>query len=233
MEAPHRLRAVAFDAVGTLIHPDPPAAAVYAAVGRRHGSRLDAATIRDRFGAAFRDEERRDHGGQLVTSEERERRRWREIVARVLDDVADATACFGELYDHFAHPDAWHCEAETADILVRLRRDGYSLALASNYDHRLRGVVAGMPQLAAVTTIVISAEVGWRKPSQAFFARLAETLDLPPSAVLYVGDDLSNDYEGARRAGMSARLFDPLGRHPELAHNRIGKLGELRLPPIA
>src|SRR5262245_26831348 len=32
------VRAVVFDAVGTLITPDPPAPAVYSAVGRRHGS---------------------------------------------------------------------------------------------------------------------------------------------------------------------------------------------------
>src|ERR1700693_3322915 len=32
------IRAVAFDAVGTLIHPDPPAGEVYAAVGPRFGS---------------------------------------------------------------------------------------------------------------------------------------------------------------------------------------------------
>ena len=33
-------RAVFFDAVGTLLHPDPSAAEVYAGVGRRYGSRL-------------------------------------------------------------------------------------------------------------------------------------------------------------------------------------------------
>src|SRR5207302_1039003 len=48
------VRAVFFDAVGTLIHPEPPAGAVYAEVGRRHGSRLTAAEIARRFAAAFR-----------------------------------------------------------------------------------------------------------------------------------------------------------------------------------
>ncbi len=42
-------RALFFDAVGTLIHPDPSAPAVYAAVARRYGSALDMDTITDRF----------------------------------------------------------------------------------------------------------------------------------------------------------------------------------------
>ena len=40
------VRAVFFDAVGTMIHPDPPAATVYARVGRRFGSRLPAEAVR-------------------------------------------------------------------------------------------------------------------------------------------------------------------------------------------
>src|SRR6266700_2023811 len=132
------LRAVAFDAVGTLIHPDPPAAAVYAAFGRRFGSRLDVAEIRLRFSAAFAEQERLDAQNGLATSEERELRRWRDIVARVLDDVADPAGCFAELYAHFARPDAWRIEGGAADVLGRLQRADFPIALASNYDHRLR-----------------------------------------------------------------------------------------------
>ena len=49
--------AVFFDAVGTLIHPDPPAPVVYAAVGRHYGSNLDVETITAHFRAAFRRQE--------------------------------------------------------------------------------------------------------------------------------------------------------------------------------
>ena len=47
------IRVIFFDAVGTLIHPDPPATDVYGAVGCRFGSRLDAAAIKERFRTAF------------------------------------------------------------------------------------------------------------------------------------------------------------------------------------
>ena len=224
------IRAVAFDAVGTLIHPDPPAAAVYAAIGQRFGSQLDVAEIRRRFGAAFAEQERLDAQNSLATSEERERRRWRDIVAQVLDDVADPAGCFAELYAHFAQPDAWRVDEGAGDVLGRLQRSGLPIALASNYDHRLHGVIRGLEELAAIRTIVISSEIGWRKPSPRFFAHLTRAMDVPAKAVLYVGDDLANDFEGARQAGLTAMLFDPQRRHPGLGSERLGKFGDLRLP---
>ena len=45
---PAEVQAIFFDAVGTLIFPQPTAAAIYAEVGRRHGSRLAIDEIRDR-----------------------------------------------------------------------------------------------------------------------------------------------------------------------------------------
>jgi putative hydrolase of the HAD superfamily len=228
----HSIRAVAFDAVGTLIHPDPPAAEVYVSIGRRFGSRLELPEVRARFGAAFAEQERLDVQNGLATSEEREQRRWEQIVASVLDDVTDPVACFAELYNHFGRPDAWRVESGAADILCGLQRAGYPIAMASNYDHRLRGVIAGLKALAPVSVLVISSEVGWRKPASPFFAHLAATLALPPHAMLYVGDEVANDYEGACQAGMQAVLFDPNGRHPKLTGAVLGKLGDLHLPRL-
>ena len=41
------------------------------------------------------------------------------------------------------------CEAEVGTVLETLDHRGYTLGLASNYDHRLRSVVAGLPEGAA------------------------------------------------------------------------------------
>jgi putative hydrolase of the HAD superfamily len=214
---PLHVRAVFFDAVGTLIHPEPSAAVAYAQIGRRYGSRLSPAEIAIRFRSAFVQEENFDRANELRTNEERERRRWRDIVARVLDDVADAEACFADLFHHFSRPDAWRCDPEAATVIETLEQRGYLLGLASNYDERLRSVLAGMPELNALRYVVISAEVGWRKPAPEFFLALSRISGIPSAEILFVGDDPVNDYEGARSAGMSALL---LGRHfrrlPEL-----------------
>jgi putative hydrolase of the HAD superfamily len=223
---PPGVRAVFFDAVGTLIVPDPPAAAVYATVGRAHGSRLDVATIGARFRAAFGREEAEDVRNGFRTSDEREARRWRRIVAAVLDDVTDPEGSFTELFAHFARPEAWRCLAGAGQLLAELARRGYQLGLASNYDSRLRTVAAGLPDLRPVRHLVLSSEVGWRKPAGAFFAALCQGVGLPPEQIALVGDDRVNDYEGARSAGLHAVFFDPEQEHPELVP-RVTSLGEL------
>lgn len=200
---------VFFDAVGTLIHPEPPAPAVYAAVGRHFNSRLDEATIAARFRAAFRRQDDADYACNLRTDEARETARWRAIVREVLDDVADIETCFQELYAHFARAGAWRCEPGTEEVLAALAARGPMLGIASNFDRRLRGLVENMPELRPVRHLVISSETGWRKPAPEFFAAMCRQTGSPPAQILYVGDDPVNDCLGAKAAGLQALLFNP------------------------
>lgn len=230
---PPEVRAIFFDAVGTLIVPDPPAAAVYAAVGRRFGSRLGEGEIAARFRAAFCREEEQDQAEGMRTDEAREEARWRTIVAEVLADVADPEACFQALFTHFARPEAWRCYPEVARVLAALAERGYRLGLASNFDERLRPIAAALSPLRPLHYLVISSTVGWRKPATAFFQRVCREVSLPPEAILLVGDDRVNDYEGARQAGMRAVLLDPRQREPVAGADRIAALTELlALPSI-
>src|SRR5262249_12988679 len=156
-------RAVFFDVVGTLLHPEPSAAAVYASVGRRWGSTLSAAEIGRRFRAAFAAEEERDRAHGLRTDEGREFARWRDLVGVVLDDVGDPAGCFAELWEHFRRPSGWRADPDGLAAVRRLAGCGVVLGLASNFDRRLRDVLEGFPELRALPHVVISSEVGWRK----------------------------------------------------------------------
>jgi putative hydrolase of the HAD superfamily len=220
------VRAIFFDAVGTLLFPQPPATSVYWEVSQRFGSGLSVATIRDRFAAAFAREEEIDRQRDWHTDEEREKRRWQDIVAAVLDDVSDPGSCFQTLYHHFALPGAWKVHEEAAGLLPKLADGGYVLGLASNLDCRLRSVVAGFPELRPMRHLAISSEIGWRKPSPRFFAAMTETCGCRADQVLYVGDDLVNDYDGARAAGLRALLFDP-GNHAPATVARTTRLTDL------
>ncbi|HEY8506026.1 MAG TPA: HAD-IA family hydrolase [Gemmataceae bacterium] len=212
------VKAVAFDAVGTLLFPDPPAGRVYAEAARRHGSPpLDPADIERRFRTAFAAEEARDREAGWRTDAARERRRWRAIVAASLPEVADPDACFDELFAHFARPGAWRTPPGTAEVLGDLARRGTKVIVASNYDARLRDVVRGLPALGAVGGLVISSEVGWRKPAPEFFRAVADRAGCAPGEVLFVGDDPENDFRAASQAGMRAVLYDPGGQHPSVA----------------
>jgi putative hydrolase of the HAD superfamily len=220
------VRAVFFDAVGTLLHPEPSAAEVYAIVGQRFGSRLSAAEIAPRFAAAFRRQEEFDADLLWRTTEAREVARWQTIVGEVLDDVSDPRGCFAELFAHFSRSTAWRLEPDGGRIIARIAAQGFTLGIASNYDQRLRSVVRGVPELSPIAHLVISAEIGWRKPAPAFFAAMCRALSLPPDRLLLVGDDLENDYEGARQAGFRTVLFDPNCRAAP-GVSRIASLAEL------
>jgi putative hydrolase of the HAD superfamily len=224
---PSGTRAVFFDAVGTLIHPDPPAPAVYADAARRFGSRLDFPAITTRFRTAFRRQEEIDHAGGLRTDEAREVARWRAIVAEVLDDVSEFEGCFAFLYAHFARPAAWRCDEEAAAVLAELARRGLRLGLASNFDERLRQVAEGLPGFAPVEHLVISSEVGWRKPAPEFFRQVCVQSGLPPGRVLLVGDDPVNDYGGAHACGLHALLYDPARTAPVPAEARLSRWADL------
>jgi len=207
-----RVRAVFFDAVGTLIHPEPPAATVYTAVGQQFGSRMDEASVRRLFRDAFARQEALDRADGWRTSETREVQRWQSIVGEVLHDASDPEGCFAALYDHFARPSNWQCDRTAGSVIEALGKRGCRLGLASNFDRRLRGIAAANPALINLRQVVISSEVGWRKPAKEFFAAVAKAADVNLQEILYVGDDPVNDYQGAVAAGCRAVLFDRAGR---------------------
>lgn len=55
---------------------------------------------------------------------------------------------------------------------------------------------------------VFSDEVGYGKPDPQIFLTAAERLELKPTNLLHVGDNIENDVRGAQSAGMKAILFD-------------------------
>ena len=93
--------------------------------------------------------------------------------------------------------------------IARLREAGYRLCVASNFDARLRRVAEGLPDLEAWgDAIVVSSEVGYRKPHRRFYEAACTRLGLPPARVVCVGDDLENDFKGPTRAGLLAALIE-------------------------
>jgi putative hydrolase of the HAD superfamily len=222
---PDGTRVVVFDAVGTVLIPDPGAVAVYAAAAARYGLPADPAVIRDRFREAFRKEELADERAGWVTSEERELARWRAIVRETLPGAPEE--CFEQLYRHFAKPESWRVPAEAVALFAHLTARGLRLGLASNYDSRLESVLAGRPELEPVAgLVVISSHIGVRKPAAGFFERLTKLAGCRPGEAVLVGDDYGNDYLGATAAGLRAVLLDPGGKHPDVPE-RVGSLGEL------
>jgi len=200
------VQAVVFDAVGTLIEPSPSVTRAYSDVGRRYGVELTEAVIHQRFAKAWGRQEAVDAASQpaFATSRLREYDRWRLIVYEVFDETPKADAIFQDLWDHFGQPSSWQPVAAGVNLLQRARTAGCEVAVASNFDERLVPLARVLEPLAGIEHVFASSEVGWRKPSEAFFRTVESRLGRTPGEILLVGDDPRLDLAAARAVGWRA-----------------------------
>ena len=197
---------VAFDAVGTLIYPDPPVAEVYARIGRKYGSELSETEVGDRFREAFH----KMYSGRTATDEGLERWKWRMIVNLVFrfHEAEKTENCFEELFEHFGQASSWRCYPDVEATLSELESRSLQLVLASNFDRRAHSICEGLAELAPLKTRVVSSEVGVHKPARGFYRALLEQTGLVPERVLMVGDDWNNDVIGAMESGLKVVYLD-------------------------
>lgn len=215
-EAEAGIAGIVFDAVGTLIEPAPPVADVYCDAARRQGIDLERSTIKARFHHHFQIDESTEASGPLRTDEPNELRRWQRIVANVLHELPDPDRAFNELWDHFGRSTGWRCYDDVAPALLALADRGLPMFIGSNFDVRLRGVVSGLDAICNLReNLLISSEVGHRKPHPAFYAAVAAKIRLPAARILFVGDDLENDVLAPGRAGFRSILLNRRGQSPE------------------
>jgi putative hydrolase of the HAD superfamily len=92
---------------------------------------------------------------------------------------------------------------EVPAVLAVLRQRGFELGIISNVSSRqlvpLKLAEYGIDHYFRV--VMTSSALGRRKPNALLFEEAARQLRLPPSACAYVGDTISRDVIGARRAG--------------------------------
>jgi putative hydrolase of the HAD superfamily len=199
---------IVFDAVGTLIEPEPSSTIAYRDAARRQGIELDPELVRDRFYRALAADDLNPPHGPLTTDESYERIRWRRIVAHCLPEIPDLDRAFSELWEHFARPSSWCVYDDVEPALRAIKRLGKAIWVGSNFDARLRGVVAGHPVLAeTLDSLVISSEIGFRKPHPGFYLNACKLMALEPGDVLFVGDDPAHDVEGPRLAGLRGGIL--------------------------
>jgi len=224
------IQAVFFDAIGTLLTPNPAPADVYTEVGRRHGSELARAEIAQRFRQAFRAEEEKDFEAGWKVDAEREYLRWSNIVASVFQGTGAAglaNAIFLELWEHFAQPEAWRVDPDACAVLAEFSKHGNLLGIASNFDGRLHRLLDAMPELNLISKRILSAEVGWRKPDRRFFDAVIRAAECPPDRLMFIGDDPVNDYRPALEAGLRPILLAMESGRDVAEGRRVHKLREL------
>jgi len=228
------IRAVTFDAGGTLITIAEPVGATYARLAARHGIDVHPDEVERRFRSAFAAAPPLAFTGASPTRlRDHERAWWYTIVREALGrDVVGAPldATFDELFAHYAEAAAWRVYPEVAHVLTALRRRGLRLAVVSNFDARLGPLLAALDLAPLVDAVVHSSRAGSAKPDPGIFRHALARLDVAPGAALHVGDEPVEDVSGARSAGMRALLIDRAGRAPVLPHG-VPSVASLDLVP--
>jgi putative hydrolase of the HAD superfamily len=98
---------------------------------------------------------------------------------------------------HYAQPDV-----RLRELLSRLQRS-YRLAVVTNGSTASqRGKLRGLQIEEFFDPVIVSEEVGHRKPEFAIFRLATRSWSIPHAELLFVGDDSLKDIGGARGAGM-------------------------------
>ena len=211
------IRAITFDATGTLIEPHP-------SVG--HGLAVEEAGLDRRFRAQFA-----ARRSLLSTDETVEKAFWRGLAGEVFAPWADAATVdrfYPELWAAFAEARRWRPRTDVARLFATLRERGVRLAILSNWDARLHRVVDGLGWRPQLDGVFISSELGVQKPDRRAFDRAAGFLGAAPHELLHVGDSWTHDVAGARGAGWQAAWLSGRGEDgPDPDVLRLTTLDEL------
>jgi putative hydrolase of the HAD superfamily len=160
------------------------------------------------------------------------RRRQHEIIRKTLREtdfrhrVSETLSCFGYTFklDDKIIIDA--CEAffkpfidtttivESARMTLQKLKQKYKLGAVSDflYPPVLRKMFKKFELAGYFEAIVISGEVGWRKPHPAIFQTALKLLEVGPQETIFVGDSIRRDIVPAKKLGMGAILIDPHGK---------------------
>jgi putative hydrolase of the HAD superfamily len=209
------IKAIFFDAAGTLIKPARRVGETYAVLAQKYGVEPSAAEITERFRLCFHSAPPLAFPGTPAARiEDLERAWWKELVRRVFepwDGFQRFDDYFAELFAYFAQPDAWALYPEVAETLPVLERRGLVLSVISNFDSRLIGILQGLGAAHWFEHIFVSSRVGYAKPDRQIFQTALERHSLEAGDALHVGDSEEKDLLGANRAGLKGVLVERNG----------------------
>ncbi|GAB2744244.1 HAD family hydrolase [Salinifilum aidingensis] len=158
-------------------------------------------------------------------------RRTRAFFAEFGEHIDDAEADRRERVRAAAMRRAWRLFGDARPCLDWLRANGMRLAVVTNAPGQYqRAKIEALGLAGCFDALVISGEIGVRKPDPRIFRGASEALGLAPERIVHIGDRLSTDALGSGRAGMrGVWLNRARAGHPPPAVPMISSLRELPL----
>ena len=100
-------------------------------------------------------------------------------------------------------------------VLPQLKQAGYILGVISNRDKPFQDLLQDHGIGEFFDFALAAGEVNVFKPEPGIFEHALRRVNLLAKEVIYVGDNYYADVVGARRAGLTPVLYDPIGIFPE------------------
>ncbi len=210
------LKAVFFDAAGTLFTSVRPIGQSYALFAKNYGMEVSEKELARRFQACHSSAPPLAFAGvEGEGLKELERNWWKELVRNVFSPFGPFEKFddyFSDLFEYFSRSEAWCLFDDTRETLVNLRQRGLILSCISNFDSRLFGILNGLGIASQFDSVLISSQAGHAKPDPGIFQAALNRHKVSPAEVLFVGDTPEADVAGAEGAGIKGVLLDPKAR---------------------
>ncbi len=229
------LKAVFFDAGGTLVHVD------YDRVRSALRNAVGRAPSREALERAEYEGRAAVEAAMAADPALRDGRRWQ---VHFFGSLASLGFSPGELQRAAPAIRAEHERANlwtvvqpgTAAALRALHEAGLTVGCISNSDGSVAALLGRVGLADQLDFVVDSGVVGVEKPDPAIFALALERAGAAAAQAVHVGDVFAIDVVGARRAGIEAVLLDPLARYgdrgcrtardvPSLCRELVSSLG--------
>ena len=203
------------DAMGTLIGLRRSVGSLYAEVAADHGLDVEPEALDGAFAEAYRAAPPLAFPAVSTAHlEQAERHWWQQRIEATFQAVGVnplPIGLGGDLFDLFATTEPWDVYPEVPTALARWREQGLRLAVVSNFDRRLHGLLEGLGLKELVDTVLVSSEAGSAKPEPKLLQQALEQLELSPDQAWHIGDSRA-DEEAASAAGLRCiRLQRPSG----------------------
>ena len=205
------IKAIFFDAAGTLFHLPKSVGEHYAAVAREQGVELSPDALDRAFLRAWRQAPFRS--AIDANRDDDDKQWWKELVDLVLSACTDVPPDFDRelffesAYQHFTQPGVWALYPDVPDVLRELA-ECFELGIISNFDRRLYAILEHLKIAPFFHHVFISSQLGADKPDAEIYRRALAMSGFLADEAMYVGDDPERDWKGASAAGLRVLKLD-------------------------
>ena len=226
-----RYSTILFDVGGTLLRFNLDLLArAYVDAAAPLGLALDFARARSVVAALERELPTRQQNRPISLAEDNGQAFWDEFYADGFSRLginADMSAAAAHIRERFQRAEFETLFDDVVPALDALIAQGYALGILSNFSANLENILRKLGVHHYFSFFVVSAIAGIEKPDPEIFELALRAANRPRVEIVYIGDSIFHDVEGARQAGIEAILVDRQNQHSDWKGARVRDMHEL------